>query len=122
MDRVVFQHVSKKFLLTGGRKLLRGHLKDIVQRREHEAFYALRNISFTIREGESLAVIGSNGAGKSTLLKSIAGLLPARPNAIRFAGVAADSVVIVLRPSSPVVPCAGRQRSHYLPRAGRCRG
>jgi ABC-type polysaccharide/polyol phosphate transport system ATPase subunit len=40
----------------------------------HEPFYALRNVSFHLEEGESLAIVGSNGAGKSTLLSLAAGL------------------------------------------------
>lgn len=76
ITRVVFENVSKKFSLAAGRKLLRGHLRDLVQRRGNEAFYALRNVSFTICEGESLAVVGSNGAGKSTLLNVVTRLCP----------------------------------------------
>ncbi|NPV68254.1 MAG: metal ABC transporter ATP-binding protein [Anaerolineae bacterium] len=37
---------------------------------------AIRNISFAVQPGESVAVLGPNGAGKSTLFKAIVGLIP----------------------------------------------
>lgn len=46
----------------------------------------LHDISFTLTEGESLAVLGANGAGKSTLLRAISGLMVRRQGAIRMAG------------------------------------
>jgi branched-chain amino acid transport system ATP-binding protein len=49
-------------------------------------FQALFAVSMTVAAGQTVAVIGANGAGKSTLLRSIAGLMDARADAIRFDG------------------------------------
>ncbi len=71
---VQFEHVSKVFSRSTGRKLLRSHLRTFFGRTPHEPFYALKNISFTLEHSESVAIIGPNGAGKSTLLSMVAGL------------------------------------------------
>jgi branched-chain amino acid transport system ATP-binding protein len=51
-------------------------------------FQALFGVSMRVASGAIVAVIGANGAGKSTLLKSVAGLMGAQPEAIRFDGIA----------------------------------
>jgi len=43
--------------------------------REYSNIQALKNINFTVKEGERLAIIGPNGAGKSTLIKILTGVL-----------------------------------------------
>jgi ABC-type polysaccharide/polyol phosphate transport system ATPase subunit len=76
MPLIDFHHVSKTFARGGGAMLLRNHLARLFHRGAREPFYALRNVSFSVERGESVALIGSNGAGKSTLLALVAGLTP----------------------------------------------
>jgi branched-chain amino acid transport system ATP-binding protein len=54
----------------------------------HGDFQALFDVTMHVDEGEVVAIIGANGAGKSTLLKTVAGLLRAPANALRFDGIA----------------------------------
>jgi branched-chain amino acid transport system ATP-binding protein len=55
-----------------------------------EAWYGdakvLHGLTFSLKKGEVLSLIGANGAGKSTLLKSICGLLPKKTGTIQFHG------------------------------------
>lgn len=45
-----------------------------LKRRSSKEFWALRNVNFTVHEGETLGIIGLNGSGKSTLLRVIGGI------------------------------------------------
>jgi NitT/TauT family transport system ATP-binding protein len=51
---------------------------------------SLKPLSFTIGEGEFMAIVGPSGCGKSTLLKMVAGLLPASAGRIALNGVPVD--------------------------------
>jgi ABC-type polysaccharide/polyol phosphate transport system ATPase subunit len=78
MAVIEFQNVTKCFSRSGGSKLLRVFLQERLQKRHKDVFCALKDVSFRVEEGESMAIIGANGAGKSTLLSLVAGLT--RPN------------------------------------------
>lgn len=83
---IEFQNVSKWFPHSTGRQLLRTHIMRWFGNLHHERFYALRNVSFRLEDGESLAIVGSNGAGKSTLLSLAAGLTLPDEGTVRVNG------------------------------------
>jgi len=52
----------------------------------HHDFYAMDNVSFEIKKGETVGILGKNGAGKSTLLKMITGVLTPTTGTIETEG------------------------------------
>ena len=60
-------------------KLVKGELK-------YQEFWALRDISFEVKKGEVLGIVGNNGAGKSTLLKIISGILKPTEGSVQVFG------------------------------------
>ena len=50
-------------------------LKLITGKLHFNEFYALKNVSFQVKRGEAVALIGKNGSGKSTMLKILAGVM-----------------------------------------------
>lgn len=69
------EEISKVYKLYRGRA---DRLKDalhLTRRQTYQEYYALNDVSFTVKKGETVGLIGTNGAGKSTLLKIITGVL-----------------------------------------------
>jgi len=87
MQVITCRGVSKVFHRHSGAKLIRNHLAESWKRRPAEPpFYALRNVSFDVRDGESISIIGGNGAGKSTLLSLVTGLATPNEGSIEVKG------------------------------------
>lgn len=64
-------------------------IKLVTHKLEYKKFNALKDISFEVKKGEHLAILGFNGAGKSTLLKTIVGVYKPTTGTVERCGVIA---------------------------------
>ena len=61
----------------------------LVQRKlRYSEFQALKDVSFSVKPGEAVALIGANGSGKSTMLKLIAGVMNPTRGDVQVGGTA----------------------------------
>ncbi len=91
MPAVVVDDVTVRFNLSTERiDNLKDYVIKMVKRQLFfEEFFALQNVSFTVKKGEAWGIIGRNGSGKSTLLKVISGVLKPYKGFVRIDGAIA---------------------------------
>ena len=79
VDRVQLENVSKRYVIgqhMNAREALVSAARRLGRRRSQQdkTLWSLRDVSFSVADGESLGIVGRNGAGKSTILKILAGI------------------------------------------------
>lgn len=77
MNMIEVKNVSMRFLMANDRiTSIKEYIMQVLKRKlQYREFEALRDVSFEVRKGEVMGLIGHNGAGKSTVLKIISGIL-----------------------------------------------
>ncbi len=75
MNAVEFDRVSKSYAIYAKPGDRLKELATFQKKKFHRDFWALRDVSFEIKRGETFCIVGQNGSGKSTLLQMVAGIL-----------------------------------------------
>jgi lipopolysaccharide transport system ATP-binding protein len=85
---IEFNNVSKRFVLHADeRKTVQERITGLLRRRPPgKEFWALRDVSFSVEQGQSIGLVGHNGAGKSTALKLITRILEPTAGSVRTRG------------------------------------
>ena len=71
---ITMENVCKSYRIAKRNAGLKEACKALFHR-EYEEIQALKNVSFTIKDGEMVGYIGPNGAGKSSTIKILSGIL-----------------------------------------------
>ena len=84
MNIIEVEHLHKVFRIPHEkRNTLFETIAGLLRPPVYETFHALKDINFTVEEGEMLGIIGQNGSGKSTLLKILARILVPTEGSVR---------------------------------------
>ncbi len=86
MPAIEFRHVSKSYSIYSSAGDRLKELLTFNRKSFHKDFWALRDVSFEVRRGETFCIVGENGSGKSTLLQLVAGILQPSSGEIKIGG------------------------------------
>jgi ABC-type polysaccharide/polyol phosphate transport system ATPase subunit len=83
---IEFRAVSKSYPIYHAPSDRLKELLTFQRARFHEDFWALRDVTFNVKRGETFCIVGENGSGKSTLLQVVAGILAPTSGTARVSG------------------------------------
>lgn len=88
------ENVSMKFTMASERFTdFKEYVINMIKRKvAYNEFWALTDVSFEVKRGEALGLIGLNGSGKSTMLKTIAGVLKPTKGSVEIRGTVAPLI------------------------------
>lgn len=86
MNAVEFQAVSKSYPIYAAPGDRLKELLTFNRKRCHRDFWALHDLSFEVKRGETFCIVGENGSGKSTLLQIVAGILQPSSGTVQING------------------------------------
>ncbi len=95
VDQVICaENVSMEFRMSSEKidNIKEFFIKRIKGNISYDTLWALKNVNFTMRKGESVALVGLNGSGKSTFLKILAGVLEPTSGKARVKGTVAPLI------------------------------
>jgi len=92
MDVVVVDHINKVFSLRHNKSLKELVASQFRREPRRDTFTALNDVTFTVKAGEIVGLIGANGSGKSTLLRLISGVMTPDGGSVRIRGSVAGLI------------------------------
>ncbi|RYF66730.1 MAG: ABC transporter ATP-binding protein, partial [Cytophagaceae bacterium] len=100
MSVITVENISKQYIIDHQKGKGVNTLRDVVSENfrqlfgnkkdkittTHEEFWALRDVSFSVEQGDRVGIVGHNGAGKSTLLKILSKIIEPTSGSVRIRG------------------------------------
>src|SRR3972149_6165982 len=87
MNAIEIENLGKKFQLAQmDSTSLWGSVCNLFKKSSQEEFWALKDITFSVKREEMFGIIGANGSGKSTLLRILSGISPPTEGSVKMNG------------------------------------
>ncbi|NME83077.1 ABC transporter ATP-binding protein [Clostridium sp. SM-530-WT-3G] len=85
-NKIIVDNISKSYKMYNTPMDRMKEALSFTNKKKHTEFWALSDVSFNVKKGEILGILGRNGAGKSTLLKIITGVLQPTKGEVKTKG------------------------------------